>query len=216
MPRCTLSLLCLALLAGAASGNDKLVLFNGKNLDGWIAEGVKDYKDGDQVKPIWSVKDGNLFCDGKGFGFLRYAVQEFADFQFHVEYRMAPKCNSGIGIRTIPFDPKRSKDTRPSYACYEIQLYDDAGKPPTKHSSGSLYRYVAPSVNASKPAQEWNALDIECVGPRIRISMNDQKIIDVDQTTIDAIKKNRLTGYVCLQNHGGKLEFRNVWVKTIK
>src|SRR5262249_55758258 len=131
MQRCLLGVVLLtvpgALVPAPAAGQTKgpvIELFNGKDLDGWVAEGVKDYKDGDQVKPVWSVKDGKIFCDGKGFGFLRYAPREFADFALHVEYRMvkagAP-CNSGVGIRTVPFDPKKSTATRPSYACYEIQ-----------------------------------------------------------------------------------------------
>ncbi len=202
-------------LEGQTLEKNKTVLFNGKNLDGWHAEGAKEFKDKETLKQVWSVKDGNLFCDGKGFGFLRYTPREFADFHFHVEYRMKPKANSGIGIRTVPFDPKRSTDTRPSYACYEIQLIDDAGKPANKHSTGSLYRYVAPAVNAHKPAGEWNVMDIECVGPKIKITHNDQKIIDVDQSTIAEIKNKPTKGYLCLQNHGGKVEFRNIWVRDL-
>jgi hypothetical protein len=217
--RCLTVAFCLLLVPLGASSQtqaDRIVLFNGKDLDGWAQEGAKDYKEGDQLKPVWSVKDGNLFCDGKGFGFLRYAKQEFADFQFHVEYRMTVKCNSGIGIRTVVFDPKRSKDTRPSFACYEIQLMDDAGKPPTKYGTGSLYRYVAPRTNPVKSAGQWNVMDIDCRGPRLRISLNGEEIIDVDQSTIEQIKNNRLHGYVCLQNHGGKIEFRNLWVREYK
>jgi 3-keto-disaccharide hydrolase len=128
---------------------------------------------------------------------------------------MTPKCNSGIGIRTIPFDPKKNPATRPSYAAYEVQLLDDAGKPPNNKSSGSLYRYVAPSANPVKPAPEWNEIDIECVGPRIKITINGQKIIDVDQSKIDEIKNKPLKGYVCLQNHGGRIEFRNVRIREL-
>ncbi len=191
-------------------------LFNGKDLTGWVAEGNKEYKDADgQVKPVWSVQDGLLVCQGKGFGFLRYGQQEFGDFVFHVEYRMAPRCNSGIGIRTRPFDTKQSQASRPSYYSYEIQLLDDAGKPPTKHSSGSLYRYVAPKANPVKPAPEWNAIAIECVGSHIRITINGQPVIDVDQGTIAQIKNKPLKGSVCLQNHGGKIEFRNIRIQEI-
>ena len=202
--------------ANAGAGGDKVVLFNGKNLDGWIAEGAKEYKDGDKVKEVWSVKDGLLDCNGKGFGFLRYAKQEFADFHFHLEYRMAAKCNSGVGIRTPAFDPKQSTATRPSFASYEIQLIDDFGKPPTKYSNASLYRYVAPSSNPQKAPGEWNILDIECVGPKIRIQLNGEKIIDFDQSTDEKLKKNPLKGYLCVQNHGGKIAFRNLWVREIK
>jgi hypothetical protein len=214
--RCLFIFACLSVAPLAAQESERITLFNGKDLDGWVAEGARDFKDGGQLKQVWSVKDGNIFCDGKGFGFLRYAKQEFADFHFHVEYRMHPRCNSGIGIRTVPFDPKQSKATRPSFACYEIQLLDDAGKPPTKHSTASLYRYVAPKTNPVKGAGAWNVLDIECRGPHIRLKLNDEQIIDVDQTTIEQVKNNRLQGFVCLQNHGGKIEFRNLWVREYK
>lgn len=189
-------------------------LFNGKDLTGWVAEGQTEYKDADgKMQPVWTVREGLITCAGKGYGFLRYNGKEFADFVFHVEYRMAPKCNSGIGIRTTAFDPKKSAATRPSYYSYEIQLLDDAGKPPSTHGSCSLYRYVAPKINAVKPAPEWNVLDIECVGPRIRITTNGQEVLDVDQTTMPEIKNKPLKGYVCLQNHGGKIEFRNVRIQ---
>ncbi len=203
-----------ALSAGENDG--KIVLFNGKDLDGWVAEGAKEFKDGDKLIPVWSIKDGNLVCTGKGFGFLRYDKKQFADFHFHLEYKMAVKCNSGVGIRTVVFDPKKSVDTRPSYACYEIQLIDDFGKPPTKFSNGSLYRHVAPASNPSKAPGEWNVLDIACHGPKIVIQLNKEKIIDFDQSSDDKLKKNPLKGYVCVQNHGGKIEFRNLWVREFK
>jgi hypothetical protein len=206
-----------ACLVALAADPAPVELFNGKDLSGWVAEGVVEYKDADgQPRPVWSVRDGLLCCDGKGFGFLRYDRRQFADFVFHVEFRMAPRCNSGIGIRTGVFDPKKSRATRPSFAAYEIQLSDDAGKPPSKHSTGSLYRYVAPRVNPIRPAGEWNALDIECVGPRIRIAMNGQELTDVDQTAVAEIKAKPLKGYVCLQNHGGTIAFRNLRIEEKK
>ena len=129
---------------------------------------------------------------------------------------MAPKCNSGLGFRTTVFDPKRSRATRPSFYSYEIQLTDDAGKPATKHSSGSLYRYVAPSESAMKPASEWNSIDVECKGPHIKATLNGKAILDVDQSTIDDLKSKPLKGYVCLQNHGGTIEFRHVRIRELK
>jgi hypothetical protein len=208
----------MLLFAFSARADDNQKLFNGKDLQDWQAEGAKDFKDKDgKVVQVWTVRDGMLHCEGKGFGFLRYAKQEYADFEFHVEYCMtSPQCNSGIGIRTRAFDPKLSRETRPSIYSYEIQLFDDHGKAPDVHSTGSLYRYVAPRANPSKPLGQWNAVDIVCVGPRIRVTINDTQIIDVDQTTIDAIKNKPLKGYVCLQNHGGILDFRNIHIREIK
>ena len=193
-------------------------IFNGKDLQDWAAEGAKEVKGKDgKPEPVWTVRDGMLHCQGQGFGFLRYTKQEFGDFAFHVEYRMLnQKCNSGIGIRTQAFNPKESKATRPSIFSYEIQIFDDNGKPPDVHSTGSLYRYVAPRVSAAKPVGQWNVADIECVGPRVRVTINNQKLIDVDQTAIPEIKDKPLKGYVCLQNHGGTLDFRNIRIREIK
>jgi Domain of Unknown Function (DUF1080) len=207
----------LVLGAAGAQSPDGVPLFNGKDLDGWVVEGTKERKDADgQAKLVWSVRDGLIVCEGSGFGFLRYDKKVFGNFALHVEYRMAPRCNSGIGIRTAAFDPRLSRETRPSFFGYEIQLLDDAGKPPDVHSSGSLYRYVAPSSNPVKPAGEWNSVDVECNGPRVRVRINGEEIVNVDQTKIEAIKNKPRQGYVCLQNHGGHIEFRNVTARELK
>lgn len=219
---CTLALLLFALPVcadeptGATPGQP---LFDGKTLNGWVAEGVitqPDPNDKTKTQPVWTAEDGVIRCAGKGFGFLRYDEKQFGDFHLHVEYRMlgaGGRNNSGIGIRTTKFDPKRSRDTRPSFASYEIQLLNDAGAAPDDHGTGSLYRYVAPKVNVVKPAPAWNTMDVICTGPRIRIVMNGTEILDYDQSTNPKLRDKPLRGYVCLQNHGTPIEFRNVWVR---
>lgn len=201
-------------LAGtSASGDDFRDLFNGQDLEGWVVEGHENSSTHEDGHPVWSVKDGKIICDGKGFGFLRYEREEFDDFTFHVEFKMAPKCNTGLGFRTTVFDGTKSRATRPSFFSYEIQLVDDAGKPADEHSSGSLYRYIAPKTNAMKPAGEWNTIEITCWGTNVRVTLNGQEIQNVDQSAVNALKLKPTKGYVCLQNHGGKVEFRNVRIK---
>lgn len=229
-PRCWTALLAgllAAATAPAAPADDGFRdLFDGKGLDGWVVEGPDKDKDG---KPMWSVDDGRIVCLGKGFGFLRYDRKEFGDFTLRVEYRFAPKAkdnpqgNSGLGIRTIKFDPKKSTQTRPSYAAYEIQLLDDAGKPATAHSTGSLYRYKSTTANPAKPAPEWNTIEVACAGPKITVRLNGETILDADQTEIPDLKdkpegvaapKNKpLKGYVALQSHSGRVEFRKVQIR---
>ena len=207
-------------------------LFNGKDLNGWVVEGTEKDKAGN---PVWSVKDGHILCQGTGGGFLRFDPKEFGDFTVRVEYRFAapdrtvakPKVgNSGIGIRTAKYDPKKATHTRPSYYSYEVQLLDDAGKEPNTHSTGSLYRYKAPTTNPVKAAPEWNTIEIACVGPKIRISINGTQVLDADQTEIPDLEKGKpkdvaapkdkpLKGYVSLQNHGSTIEFRKVQIKEL-
>jgi hypothetical protein len=203
-------------MAGFAPDEESTRLFDGVSLDGWVAEGASETEIDGAKAPVWVVEDGQIVCRGKGFGFLRYKDREFDDFTFHVEFRMlAPKCNSGIGFRTTAFNPADSRGTRPSFYSYEIQLIDDAGQPPTPHSSGSLYRYMAPRQNAMKPVGEWNTLEVTCRGPRVRVVLNGQTLHDVDQGQVDALKDKPLRGYVCLQNHGGQIAFRSVEMREL-
>jgi hypothetical protein len=208
-----LLLLCTALTCLPAAADDGATeIFNGKDLSGWVVDGGKTYQDKDGQKPVWSVQDGLIVCAGAKFGFLRYD-KVLTDFAVHVEYRMSKGCNSGIGIRTVKFTgPAR---TRPSYASYEIQVLDDAGKAPGKGSSGSLYRHLAPKVNATRPAGQWNVMDIECRGPHLRITLNGQLLHDLDQTTVEGTKDKPLSGYFCLQSHSRRIEFRNVRLKEL-
>lgn len=222
-----LRLLCLFVFAPIllAQTNDAIELFNGKDLSGWVIEGPSEFDNKGNKEPIWVADNGMITCrvnNRKSYGFLRYDKKQFSDFVFSLEYRLSEKeipkqslCNSGIGIRTGVYDPKKS-DSPPSRAGYEIQLLDDAMKNPDKHSTGSLYRYIAPSVKAVKPAPEWNKIDIECKGAHIKVTLNGEKIIDVDQTTVEELKNKPLKGYVCVQNHGGKVDFRNLRVKELK
>jgi uncharacterized protein YlaI len=58
-------------------------------------------------------------------------------------------------------------------------------------------------------------MEIECVGPKIKIMLNGKKIIDIDQTKIKELRDKPLEGYVCLQNHGSKIEFRNIKLRDL-
>lgn len=224
-----LPLVFVVLTQTARSDGEFRDLFDGKSLQGWVVEGPDKDKEG---KPMWSVEEGKIACLGKGFGFLRYDRQQFGDFTLRVEYRFAPPAkenqrgNSGLGIRTIPFNAKKSSQTRPSYAAFEVQLLDDAGKPPSAHSTGSLYRYKGPTANPTRPAPEWNTIEVTCAGPKISIRLNGETILNADQTEIPdlkdkpagvaAPKDKPLKGSIALQSHSGRVEFRKVQIRENK
>jgi hypothetical protein len=201
--------------AGRAAEGAWEEVFNGRDLAGWVVEGSSVRKLDGQSVPIWSVVDGEIRCDGVPltFGFLRLD-RKLCDFELRAEIRPEKGSNSGIGIRTVEY--RGVRQTRPSFAAYEIQLQDDGDKPADAHSSGSLYRYLAPTASAMKPAGEWNTVEIRCTGPRIEVVINGRQVQDVDQSKIAEIKNKPLCGYVCLQNHGSPVAFRNVRLKTIK
>jgi hypothetical protein len=215
--------LFLVLTASIARADDKdgwIDLFNGKDLAGWVVDGPTEYKDkadGNKAKPLWTVQDGMIRTAGAAFGFLRYD-RELSDFILRVDYRLVKEkgANSGIGIRTRAFDAKQSTATRPSFYSYEVQLLDDADAKPTAHTTGSLYRYVAPTKAAHKPAPEWNTVEIECVGPKVRINFNGTDTLVFDQSTDEKLKGKPLKGYVCLQSHSKQAEFKSARMKVLR
>lgn len=199
-----MAVLSWLLAAGSFAAEEKASLFNGRDLTGWNVEGTREDAQGNAV---WCVEDEAIVCHGHGFGFLRHD-QLVDDFVLSLEFRLAAKANSGVGIRHGKYTGKRN--TRPSLAGYEIQLLDDPGQPVSKISSGSLYRYASPVERALKPAGEWNRLVVECRGPVITIKLNGKTIHDLDQSTLAATKAKPLSGYISLQNHGGEVAFRDI------
>jgi hypothetical protein len=188
-------------------------MFNGRDLEGWVVEGWRGYPREQTEAPIWVVEEGMLVCKGRRWGFLRYA-RELADFVVRLEYRMSDDCNSGLGIRGAKFRGNNWL-TAPSWTGYEMQILDDAGKPPTAYSTGALYRYVAPRVNAARPAGQWNTIELQCQGPRIRITLNGKRIQDFDQRTRQTTEDKPLSGYFSLQDHGYRIEFRNLRLREL-
>lgn len=122
--------------------------------------------------------------------------------------------------RTGRFDLARSRETRPSYAAFEMQLLDDAGSSPSAHGTGSLYRYKSPTANPARPAREWNTIEVACAGTWITIRLNGQKVLEANQSELADVQSRPATapapkdkprkGYVALQCQSGQVEFRKV------
>ena len=66
-------------------------LFNGENLNGWTILRGKKYDN-------WGVEEGVLYTTGAKRNWL-LTDQEFGDFDLRLEYRLADRTNSGVGLR---------------------------------------------------------------------------------------------------------------------
>ena len=132
----------------------------------------------------------------------------YENFILRLEYRIGPGSNSGIMVwAPIP--------GRPSKTGFEIQLLDDAGKPPSDDCSGSLYKVVAPLANAQKAAGEWNRIEVRCDNPSLIVVLNGQTVQDVNLEELEALQGRRRRGYIGLQDHSHKVAFRNVRMKLL-
>lgn len=128
-------------------------LFNGKDLTGWLA-----MVPGKELG--WSVQNGILSNADNANNLV--SERKFWNFKLHAEYRLVPGSNSGIGLR----------------GRYEIQILDDFGRPPSVQSHGAVYSRIAPAVNASKPAGEWQTLEVTLIGRDVTVVLNGTKVID--------------------------------------
>lgn len=193
------------------------LLFDGETLNGWDATGNKEG---------WTVDEEEkaILCLAKGGGYL-YTLEQFDDFILKIDFKIDPGVNSGIFFRW-------SDLSDPVNTGLEMQILDTYGKEnPGKHDCGALYDLVPPKVNAVKPAGEWNHVVITCKGPFITIDMNGQRIIDVNIDEWDTPgmnpdgTKNKFKyawkdlpkrGHIGLQDHGGKVWFRNIKIKPLR
>lgn len=176
-------------------------LFDGKSLDGWEPQ-VKS-------KPIgWTVSEGVMTNNPKANNLV--SAQKFMDFKIRCEYKLEPKqpggnsANSGIYLR----------------GRYELQVLDDeTAKADGAHSHMALYSRVAPRVQASKSAGEWQVMEAVIVGNRVSVWLNGQQVHD--NTLIEGITGGALDakesepGPVMIQGDHEKVYFRKVTVTPI-
>jgi hypothetical protein len=197
----------IALVPRAQAGDWK-PLFNGKDLTGWKAI--------DGPQETWKAEDGMLVCTGGGGAWLS-TTDEYANYELELEFRVPPGGNSGVFLRS----PHKGN---PAYAGMEIQILDDedeqyANLQPFQYC-GSIYGIQAPKSRVSKKAGQWQKVHIVCDGRKVKVTLNDTPIVDAN---LDQYKDKeaehpgitRTIGYVGLQNHGSRLEFKNLRIRTL-
>lgn len=176
-----------------------LALFNGRNLDGWILTGAN--KDG------FAAEDGMIVWKGRGGGVLQ-TQRRFADFALRFEFRIAEGGNSGVFLRA-------PRTGRQSKIGMEFQIMGDYGVPAYKNGTGAIYDVVAPAQNASRPAGEWNEAEVELNGAHLRATLNGVRIHDLDLDANEELRYRLREGFICLQDHGSQVAFRNIRIKPL-
>ncbi|HEY5312999.1 MAG TPA: DUF1080 domain-containing protein [Pirellulales bacterium] len=170
-------------------------MFNGRDLAGWWTPGNL---------ASWSVIDGNVVCINQQGDYLR-SEKEYGNFTLSLEYKLAAGGNSGIGIRT----PRLAW---PSTEGMEIQLLDEpADAPLTGHSAMSIYGNVGPLGRADR-SERWNRVVVRAEGYMLTAWMNGELRQQANTFWMPELKHRFLGGWIGLQDHGARTEFRNVRV----
>ena len=179
---------------GSWKKGQPIALFNGKDITGWKALNP-------DTAMKWTVEDGILRNAPPTTDII--SERNFWNFELHVDFRIIQNSNSGIGLR----------------GRYEIQILEDHGQPPNSHGSGALYSRVPPSVNASKPAGEWQSYDIRLVGRTLTVVFNGTKVLDkVEVEGLTAIAENADEGEpgpFILQGDHSYVEIKNFVVTPL-
>lgn len=198
------------------------LLFDGKNTSAWRA-----YKGKEFPTNGWSIDDGCIKtkADAKGAPDI-ITTDQYSDFELSVEWKVAPKGNSGIIYRLIE-KHDASWQTGP-----ECQILDNAGnnvKSDDPHAAGALYDLYPPSAAAvCKPAGEFNVARVVVQGGRVEHWLNGVKVVaarmdnDEWKQKIAASKFKAYEGFgmqpkghVGLQHHGGDVWFRNIKIRDL-
>ncbi len=163
-----------------------IVLFDGKDLNGWHAMGTNQ----------WVADGGVLRSPHSGANIV--TDQKFSDFKLHIEFRYPKGSNSGVYLR----------------GRYEVQIEDAEGTEPPNDVISAVYGFLPPLEQASKGPGEWQTYDITLVGRAVTIVFNGKTVIarsEIPGITGGALDSNEgEPGPIYLQGDHGPIEYRNI------
>lgn len=190
----------LGLLAPTClQGQDKVNLFNGRDLAGWKEVGGTG---------VFTVREGDLVAapPGPAEAWLR-SDEEFENFELSLEFRTPGWSESGI----LLFAPVHG---RPSQVGLKLHLrhnnLDEGAR-----SVGALYDVLPPLQRAVREKGEWNRLEVLSDWPVLRVRLNGEVIHDVNRDLLPELRWRSRRGYLGLQFLGSPIRFRNLAVRRL-
>jgi hypothetical protein len=195
------------------------LLFDGKTTNGWIT--IKS-------EPVPKT---NVQADGLNphpCNYMLVSKTPVENFELKLDYKLSPKCNSGVFFRTYSLTPQPGRDV--GYNGIEIAIDDTttAGF----HDSGAIYDLVQPTKNVQKPVGEWNTLLLKCDGPLVTVDINGERVTSTNfeewtkagyrpdgtqhKFPESAYRDHPRKGYLGLQDHGGDCWYRNIKLRVLE
>lgn len=215
-------------LAVVAPAEEWIPLFDGQTFNGWSKYG------GGEVGKAWKIENGELYLDAAnkagwqtGDGGDIVTNEEFENFHFKYEWKIAPNGNSGV-IFLVHESPEYQY---PWQTGPEMQVLDNAGHPDAKiisHRAGDLYDLIVSKEETVKPAGEWNQAEIVINQGKLDFFLNGVNIVSTQLFTPEweaLIAKSKFKdmpgfgkykkGKISLQDHGDVVHYRNLVIKKL-
>lgn len=204
---------CFAVSSVQADDADEgfVSIFDGKSLDGWA-------KHGGSAK--YKVEDGCIVGEcvpnTNGNTFLVYE-KPYGDFILKLDFKVDVPGNSGVQFRSAI----RENDDRVfGYQC-EIapgdpdtcRIYDEGRR---GHQKGRVWLdntdpEVTKASIATYKADDWNSIEIQCVGPSIRTWLNGKPVVNI----FDYYDNKGVFGLQIHQGEQGTIRWKNIRVKDM-
>jgi len=216
--------------ATTSKESEWIILFDGKTTNGWHTYGT------DTIGKAWKIQDSALYLDASKLldeshtkeGGDIITDDEFENFDLKLDWKIAPKGNSGI---MIYIHEDTTKFKTPWQSGPEIQVLDNAGHPDAKiktHRAGDLYDLLSVSKETVKPAGEWNHVEVVSNKGKLDIYLNNEHVIDTtmwNDAWYKMIAKSKFKefpgfgtykkGKIGLQDHGFSVWFKNIMIKKL-
>ena len=195
-----------------------ILLFDGKSHKGWTTSDSKPSQ-----RP---VEDGSLNPHRCG-AYMLVTEREWDDYVLTLDFKKAPKCNSGVFFRVHTLVPQPGKDV--GYNGLEIAIDDT--KTAGYVDAGAIYDLSPPTKNALRPIGEWNRLKLTSQDNRAIVELNGEVVNDVDFNKFSepgkrpdgtdhkfgvAFKDFPQHGRIGLQDHGGDIWFKNIKIRPLE
>jgi len=227
MKKYTFSAIAITLLlsyGNAKSQNGFKKLIEGNTTKGWHTYGKET------ASTKWTVENGVLSFnpEATGDGGDLVTDKAFGNFHLKIDWKVAPKSNSGI-IFYVQDDAAKYEATYLTGP--EMQVLDNDGHPDgkiTKHRAGDLYDLIKSSSEPVKPVGEWNTAEIISNKGSLELKLNGVTVVKTtlwDQNWKDIISKSKFaswegfgafkSGKIALQDHGDKVWYRNILIKEL-
>ncbi len=192
------------------------LLFDGQTLKGW--HGYKK----DAAPAGWQVKGGCIVRITGGGDIV--TDEQFGDFELSLEWRISAAGNSGIMYR-VTEDHGAPYETGPEYQILDNTEHADGKNPKT--SASACYALYAPSKDATGPVGLFNQARIVVKGNHVEHWLNGVKVVsyDLHSPEWDGLVQDskfkawpdfgqRAKGHLVLQDHGDRVWYRNIKIKS--